>query len=58
MIIIGINAYHADSSACLVIDGKLISAIEEEKFSIAQANSPLNKNGNADIPAKPVSNPL
>ena len=33
MIIIGINAYHADSSACLVIDGKLISAIEEERFN-------------------------
>ncbi len=33
MIIIGINAYHADSSACLVINGKLISAIEEERFN-------------------------
>ena len=32
MKIIGINAFHADSSACLVIDGKLISAVEEERF--------------------------
>ena len=33
MKIIGINAYHADSSACLVVDGKLISAVEEERFT-------------------------
>lgn len=31
-IILGINAYHGDSSACLVIDGKLKSAVEEERF--------------------------
>ncbi len=30
--ILGINAYHADSSACLVIDGKLVAAVEEERF--------------------------
>jgi len=33
MKIIGINAYHADSSACLVIDGELINAVEEERFT-------------------------
>ena len=33
MNIIGINAFHADSSACLVIDGKLITAVEEERFN-------------------------
>lgn len=32
MIIVGVNAYHGDSSACLVIDGKLIAAAEEERF--------------------------
>jgi len=32
MIILGINAYHGDSSACLIIDGKLIAAVEEERF--------------------------
>jgi len=32
MNIIGINAYHGDSSACLVVDGKLIAAVEEERF--------------------------
>ncbi|MEB3226071.1 MAG: carbamoyltransferase C-terminal domain-containing protein [Synechococcus sp.] len=31
--ILGINAYHGDSSACLVQDGKLIAAVEEERFN-------------------------
>ncbi|MET0086208.1 MAG: carbamoyltransferase C-terminal domain-containing protein [Sedimenticola sp.] len=30
--ILGINAYHGDSSACLVQDGELVSAVEEERF--------------------------
>ncbi len=32
-IIIGINTYHADSSACILIDGKLTAAIEEERIN-------------------------
>src|SRR5512140_122502 len=32
MLILGLNAYHADSSACLVKDGTLIAAAEEERF--------------------------
>jgi len=32
MNIIGINAYHGDSSACLVQNGELIAAAEEERF--------------------------
>lgn len=32
MTILGINAYHADSSAAIFKDGKLIAAIEEERF--------------------------
>ena len=31
-IILGINAYHGDSSACLLINGELIAAIEEERL--------------------------
>ena len=31
--IIGINAYHGDSSACLVVDGKLVAAVEEERYT-------------------------
>jgi carbamoyltransferase len=30
--ILGINAYHGDSAACLVADGKLDAAIEEERI--------------------------
>ncbi len=30
--ILGINAYHGDSSACLIRDGKLLVAAEEERF--------------------------
>ena len=32
MIILGINAHHADASAALVVDGKLVAAAEEERF--------------------------
>jgi len=32
MIILGLNAYHADASACLVVDGQLVAAAEEERF--------------------------
>lgn len=31
--ILGINAFHGDASACLVVDGKLVSAVEEERFN-------------------------
>lgn len=33
MTILGINAYHADSSAAIFVDGKLIAATEEERFT-------------------------
>ena len=32
MLILGVNAYHGDSSACIVKDGELIAAVEEERF--------------------------
>jgi len=32
MVILGINAYHGDSSACLIKDGVMIAAAEEERF--------------------------
>jgi carbamoyltransferase len=32
MTILGLNAYHGDSSACVVRDGRLIAAAEEERF--------------------------
>tara|TARA_Y100001958_G_scaffold160108_1_gene166387 strand:+ start:7763 stop:9484 length:1722 start_codon:yes stop_codon:yes gene_type:complete len=32
-VILGINANHADSSACIIINGKIIAAIEEERIN-------------------------
>ena len=32
-IILGINAYHADASACIIINDKLVAAIEEERLN-------------------------
>ncbi len=32
MIVLGLNAYHGDAAACVVVDGKLIAAAEEERF--------------------------
>ncbi len=32
MILLGINAYHGDASACLLRDGVLVAAAEEERF--------------------------
>lgn len=33
MNIIGINAFHGDASAALVVDGQLVAAVEEERFN-------------------------
>jgi len=32
MLILGLNAYHGDSSACILVDGQLVAAAEEERF--------------------------
>ena len=31
-VIVGLNAYHGDSAACIVVDGELVAAAEEERF--------------------------
>src|ERR1041385_2944738 len=33
MYILGINAYHGDAAAALIKDGKLLAAVEEERFN-------------------------
>jgi len=33
MLILGINAYHADAAAAMVCDGRLVAAAEEERFN-------------------------
>ena len=33
MKILGLNVFHADTAACLIVDGKIIAAVEEERFT-------------------------
>jgi carbamoyltransferase len=33
MVILGVNAYHGDASAVLLVDGRLVAAVEEERFN-------------------------
>ena len=33
MIILGLNINHADTSACIIVNGKIEAAIEEERFT-------------------------
>lgn len=33
MIILGLNAFHADAAAALLVDGQLVAAVEEERLS-------------------------
>ena len=33
MYILGISAYYHDSAACLIHDGKIVAAAQEERFS-------------------------
>lgn len=37
--ILGINAFHADCAACLVIDGKLVGAVSEERLGARERHS-------------------
>lgn len=39
-VILGINAFHADSAACLVVDGKLKAAVAEERLGRRWKHSP------------------
>ena len=44
MIILGISGYYHDSAACLVKDGEIISAIQEERISRKKHDSSFPKN--------------
>ena len=33
MVILGLNAYHGDAAAAIVVDGRLVAAAEEERFT-------------------------
>ncbi|HVV73954.1 MAG TPA: carbamoyltransferase N-terminal domain-containing protein, partial [Verrucomicrobiae bacterium] len=36
MLILGLNAYHPDAAACVLRDGRLLAAVEEERFRRAK----------------------
>ena len=44
MIILGISAYYHDSAACLISEGKIIAAAQEERFTRLKqdTNFPIN----------------
>ena len=44
MYILGISAFYHDSSACLLKDGKILAAIQEERFSRKKNDSNFPKN--------------
>ncbi len=33
MVVLGLNAFHGDAAACLLVDGELVAAIEEERLN-------------------------
>jgi carbamoyltransferase len=39
-VILGLNAFHADSAACLLIDGQLVGAVAEERLGDRTKHSP------------------
>lgn len=39
-VILGLNAFHADAAACLLIDGKLVGAVAEERLGERFKHSP------------------
>jgi len=71
-IVIGVNAYHGDSAACIVCDGKLVAAVEEERFNrvkhwagfpvesikycLSEANISLSEVGHIAINTNPKAN--
>jgi len=44
MIILGLNFYHHNASAAIVVNGKLIVAVEEERFSRVKNEALLRLN--------------
>jgi len=46
-VILGINAFHPDSAACMVVDGELKAAVAEERLGKRQKHCP-------DFPANAI----
>lgn len=54
MIILGINSVYHDSSACIIKDGQLLAAVEEERFSRVRHCKPANLLNPHHLPIKSI----
>ena len=50
--ILGLNAYHGDASACLLRDGVLVAAAEEERFRRVKHWAGFPVRGDPLLPAR------
>ena len=44
MLILGLNAYHGDASACILKDNIILAAVEEERFTRIKHSAGFPKN--------------
>jgi len=54
MYILGINSAYHEPSACLIKDGKIIAAVEEERFSRVRHGKPANLKNPHEIPESSI----
>jgi len=52
--ILGINCAYHESSACLIQDGKLIAAVEEERFNRIKHAKPANIDNADELPIQSI----
>ena len=50
--ILGLNAFHGDAAAALVIDGELVNAVEEERLNRVKHCAGLSGAGRALVPSR------
>ncbi len=50
MNILGISAYYHDSAACLLRDGRILCAAQEERLLISNPDSGLQRGGGSQEP--------
>ena len=50
--ILGISAYYHDSAACLLRDGEIVAAAQEERFTRKKGDAALPATGRGVLPAR------
>ncbi len=56
--ILGINCAYHESSACLIRDGQLIAAVEEERFNRVKHGKPANIDNSDELPEAAITHCL